>query len=83
MAGETTIVTVERHKVRSGESLDSIAKSAGLTWQDLATFNWGTADPDEINLRLRDDIGCTKKTADGVNYSPPRTYGVELQVRFR
>jgi hypothetical protein len=68
MAGEPTILIVERHRVRSGESLDSIARSAGLTWQALATFNWGTAVPDEINLHLRDDVGCTKKAADGVNY---------------
>jgi hypothetical protein len=68
MAGETTIVTVERHNVRSGESLGGIARSAGLTWQDLATFNWGTAVPDEINVHLRDDVGCTKKAAYGLNY---------------
>ena len=64
----TTILKVERHRVRAGESLDSIARSAELTWQDLAAFNWGTTDPDEINRHLRDDVGCTRKTDDGANY---------------
>ena len=68
MAGQPTILKVERHKVRNGESLDSIARSAELNWQDLAAFNWGTTDPDEINVHLRDDVGCTRRTGDGANY---------------
>src|SRR5581483_8096598 len=68
MAGQSTILSVERHKVRQGETLDSIARSAGITWQDLAVFNFGTADPDEINQHLRDDVGCTKRSGNGANY---------------
>jgi hypothetical protein len=59
---------VERHKVKTGETLDGLAKPAKMTWQELAKFNWGTAVPDEINKRLRDEVGCTKKTKDGHNY---------------
>lgn len=59
---------VEEHKVRTGETLASIAASAGMSWQDLALFNWGTALPDEINRHLADDVGCTRKTPDGFNY---------------
>ncbi|GMU81658.1 MAG: hypothetical protein AMXMBFR47_15290 [Planctomycetota bacterium] len=59
---------VDEHKVRTGETLASIAASAGMRWQDLALFNWGTANPDEINRHLADDVGCTLKTPDGFNY---------------
>jgi hypothetical protein len=62
------VAHVEAHKVRKGESIDSLAKANGLTWQELSKFNWGTSVPDEINEHLRDEVGCTKKTADGNNY---------------
>ncbi|MFI5382019.1 MAG: LysM peptidoglycan-binding domain-containing protein [Tepidisphaerales bacterium] len=62
------IAAVDAHRVRKGESIAGLAKAAGMTWQDLAKFNWGTDVPDEINKHLRDDVGCTKKTADGLNY---------------
>jgi hypothetical protein len=68
MANNFTIAKVEKHKVKSGESLASLAKGAGISWKDLALFNWGTDVPTEINLRLRDYVGCTKKTKDGHNY---------------
>ena len=62
------IAELQEHKVKSGESLNQIATDNGLTWQELAEFNWGTATPDVINEHLRDDVGCTKKTRDGYNY---------------
>ena len=62
------IVQVEAHKVKSGETLESVAKQAGLKWQDLAFFNWGTKAPAEINKQLEAAVGCTKKTADGQNF---------------
>ncbi len=62
------IASVEAHKVRTGESIKSLAEANGLTWQELARFNWSTDVPDEINIRLRDDVGCTQKATDGVNY---------------
>ncbi|TWT42188.1 hypothetical protein RAS1_33180 [Phycisphaerae bacterium RAS1] len=62
------IANVEAHKVSTGETLQSLAESNGLTWQQLAQFNWGTSVPDEINKKLHDEVGCTQKAADGVNY---------------
>jgi len=62
------IARIKEHKVQTGESLDSIARANGMTWRDLAYFNWQTRSPREINRHLRDDVGCTKKTADGYNY---------------
>ncbi len=34
----------------------------------MATFNFGTKDPGEVNEHLAAEVGCTKKTADGANY---------------
>ncbi|RJP37886.1 MAG: LysM domain-containing protein [Phycisphaerales bacterium] len=62
------IAQIEAHKVRTGETIASLAEGAGLTWQALAQFNWGTSVPDRINQHLRDDVGCTRKTVDGRNY---------------
>ncbi len=62
------ILIVEEHKVQTGETLKSIAEASGMTWQELAQFNWGTAVPREINRHLHDKVGCTKKTRDGYNY---------------
>jgi len=62
------IAEINEHKVKTGESLASIAQGNGLPWQDLAEFNWGTSVPDEINDHLRDDVGCRAKTPDGYNY---------------
>lgn len=63
------IAHVEEHKVRTGESIKSLAEQNGMTWQELARFNWDTDVPDEINEKLRDEVGCTKRAPDGVNYS--------------
>ncbi len=59
---------VSEHKVKSGETLDSIAKSYGLDWKSLANFNWGTHHPKRVNYHLYNDVGCRKKSADGYNY---------------
>lgn len=59
---------IERHRVRTGDTLAGLAQMAGMTWKELAKFNWGTDDPKKVNRHLRWDVGCTKKTADGSNY---------------
>jgi hypothetical protein len=68
MPGQKRIAEIEEHKVKTGESIKSLADANGLRWQELAKFNWGTDVPDEINKHLRDEVGCTKKTRDGYNY---------------
>jgi LysM repeat protein len=66
--GTKYIASIEEHKVKTGETLESLAKSIGMTWQDLAKFNWGTTEKEKINKYLRWNVGCTKKPADGSNY---------------
>lgn len=63
-----TLAEIEEHKVKTGETIDSLAQQNNLTWQQLAMFNWDTNVPKEINEHLRDKVGCTHKTADGNNY---------------
>jgi len=58
------LVKVERYKVKTGDTLDALAKSVNVTWKELAQFNWGTDKPKEINKHLRWDVGCTKKSGD-------------------
>lgn len=66
--GKLALAAIETHKVKSGETLDSLARANNLTWQKLSEFNWGTSVPNEINQFLRTHVGCTRKTRDGNNY---------------
>jgi hypothetical protein len=66
--GIKRIAEITEHKVKKGESIASLAEQAGMKWQELAYFNWGTSVPDEINKNLHDKVGCSKKTRDGKNY---------------
>ena len=68
MVERSYIVSIKKHKVKTGESIASLAKANSLTWQQLAIFNWGTSVPEEINRFLREQVGCTKRTKDGHNY---------------
>ncbi|MCA9288588.1 MAG: hypothetical protein KDA05_08385, partial [Phycisphaerales bacterium] len=63
------IAEIERHKVKDGESIDSLAKANGFDWKFLSRFNWGTDVPKEINKHLVDDNGIWKPTKDGKNFS--------------
>jgi hypothetical protein len=55
-------------QVRNGESLESLARENGLTWQELAHYNFGTDVPEEVNRQLHAKVGSRKRTADGHNY---------------
>jgi hypothetical protein len=51
--------------VATGDTPESIAKKWNVTWTEIALFNWGTADPLELEERYHAELGCTKMTADG------------------
>jgi hypothetical protein len=57
-----------RHRVRAGDTLESLAERANMTWHDLAKFNFDTDEPKRVNKALRSQVGCTRKTKDGKNY---------------
>lgn len=61
------VAEIDSHKVKTGETLDKLATDAGITWQELAVFNWGVSSPGAVNERLEDEVGCTKRTADKAN----------------
>jgi hypothetical protein len=58
----------EEHKVKTDETIASVAKDAGMSWQELALFNWGTSKPRKINAALHEFVGCKKLTKNGRNY---------------
>lgn len=68
LSPEISFANFEEHKVTTDESLDKLARARGLTWQQLAQFNWGTAVPKQINECLHDLVGCRHKTKNGKNY---------------
>lgn len=57
-----------QYKVRTGDSIKSIAEAIGMTWQQLALLNFGTEDPNEIHWYLKHFFVCTKKCGDGYNF---------------
>lgn len=52
------VAVVERHRVRAGERFSEIASAAGLTWQKLAMFNFGTEDAKALRRYLANEVGC-------------------------
>lgn len=59
------LARILEHKVSDGETLESIAQAYDLTVDQLAKFNWGTTDADEIQRHLLLDVGCTTKDDSG------------------
>ncbi len=59
----------KRYTAEEGDTLQSIAEretAAGnpVTWQEIAKYNWGTDDENEVNEYLRDELGCRWRDAD-------------------
>jgi uncharacterized Zn-binding protein involved in type VI secretion len=55
------IAKVEEHKVRKGESLDTLASHAGMKVSELIAFNSQGPNPEDVNAFMRDYVGCTKR----------------------
>jgi len=53
------------HRVRTGETLDQLARQGGIGAAELAAFNWGTRDDAQIRKHLFNDIGATRLDTDG------------------
>jgi hypothetical protein len=62
------VVKAKEHKVKKGDSLQTLADLAGITWKELAQFNWGTDNPKEIKKFMKNRVGCRKKSEDGRSY---------------
>jgi hypothetical protein len=59
------LVEVERHRVRTGETPETLAAAHGLPWERIAAFNWGTADPEALERSFALTLGCTRRTPEG------------------
>lgn len=55
------------YQVQDGDTLENIAQRAGLTWQELTQYNFGTSEPEKVNRLLPKVVGCSRRT-DGYNY---------------
>lgn len=47
--GPYTLAKVTTHRIKPGETLQGIARKYGITWEDLAKFNFGTVDKAEVD----------------------------------
>jgi hypothetical protein len=56
------------YKVKTNETLVSIARANGISEAELNLYNFGTTKPPEINWYLKNRVGCTKATHDGKNW---------------
>ena len=59
---------VDTRQVSDGDDLVKLGQVVDLSWEELANFNFGTDEPDEVNGQLRDLVGCTQPDRRG-NYS--------------
>lgn len=62
------IVNATEYKVQDKDTLESIAKKNKIDPKDLAKFNFGTDNPDELEKLYRNIVGCLKKSDDGKKY---------------
>ncbi len=56
-----------RYRVAQGDTLARIAAEkceAGISWRELALYNWGSDDADEVNRALIEIVGCSRIEAD-------------------
>jgi hypothetical protein len=59
------LLNVAVHRVATGDTPESIARKWNMTWSEIALFNWGTVDRGQLEQRYREELGCTRKAADG------------------
>lgn len=52
------LTAVRRHRVRTGDTLGSVARQHGLEEQALVRFNFGTTDEAEVQRLLAREVGC-------------------------
>jgi len=59
------LIKLEQYRVRDGDTPASVAARVGMSWADLAYFNWGTRVPQEIDRFLAFEVGSTQKSKSG------------------
>jgi len=56
------------YRVKTDDDLQSVARSNGITTEDLVIYNFKTLNPPEINWYLRRHVGCIRATHDRKNW---------------
>jgi|GEM_PF-5904617 hypothetical protein len=54
------IAKVREHSIQQGETLEAVAKKHGMSWQELAEFNWGTRDSEKADQCLFHSGACPR-----------------------
>lgn len=80
-----------RYEPRDGDTLEIIAERASaegepVTWQEVAQFNFGTDDPEEVEALKRDKLGCRHRNEAKemvVSADEPRARDLVVPVRFQ
>lgn len=74
------------YQVKTGDSLQTVARGYGISEEDLENYNFKTVNPAEINWYLRRNVGCVQATHDqknwmftsaarpGIIYLPPKQW---------
>lgn len=63
--GAFVVAELTQHRVRTGDTLESIAQAYGTNAKQLALFNWGASDDQSVQEALQDYVGCSKRSPDG------------------
>lgn len=64
------------HRVRDGETLESVAERYETTVDALGQFNWGTTEPAKVQRHLYLDVGCTVRKGGTFVFSRRDTPGI-------
>ncbi len=72
----TTSAEIVQYRVRTGDTLESLAASLGCTWQEIARLNWGTDDREHVDWYLEHYVGCTERRGDERVFSDTDQPGV-------
>ena len=62
------IATVLAHRVRTGETLASVAEVYETTQEALMEFNFGTTDHDAVQRLLASEVGCAVRDLESGDY---------------
>lgn len=79
-----------RYEPRDGDNLEAIAERATaeghpVSWQEIAAFNWGTEDPEEVEALKRDKLGCRHRNDANemvISADEPRARDLVIPRRF-
>lgn len=75
--GPFKVVIILDHHLARGETIDDIAEAHGLTWEELAMFNWETTDRAEVDEILAEPERETEPAEEEQPEEQPLRYHLE------